>query len=133
MWMEIRSVAIFKYFLDYNVIIVIMHSNVDVNQINIDFQVFFIPQCYYHYCSYVIRCRWKSDRKQFSRILLDQNVIIIIMHSNVYGNQINSNFQALLRLQCYYHYYSYGAQCERKSDQQQFSSILWTTMLLSIL
>ena len=78
MWMEIRSVAIFKYFLDYNVIMVIMHSNVDVNRTNGNFQVFLRPQCYYHYGSYAIECEWKSDQRQFSSILLDQNVSLEI-------------------------------------------------------
>ena len=65
------------YFLDGNVIIIIMQSNGDGNQINSNFQVFFRtecnfgnlviqssldsnfqvflrPQCHYHYCSYGI-------------------------------------------------------------------------------
>ena len=69
MWMEIRSVAIFKYFLDYNVIIVIMHSNVDVNQINSNFQGFLRPQCQYHYYSYGGQYGCKSDQYRFSSIL----------------------------------------------------------------
>ena len=47
-----RSIAIFKYSLDHNVIIIIvvMTSSVDVDQINSNFQVFFRPQCCYDYC-----------------------------------------------------------------------------------
>ena len=48
-----RSIAIFKYSLDHNVIIIIvvMTSSVDVDQINGNFQVLFRPHFYYHYCS----------------------------------------------------------------------------------
>ena len=54
----------FKYSLDHIVIItiVVMESNVDVNQINSSLQVFFRPQCYYYYCSYAIQCGCKSDQ-----------------------------------------------------------------------
>ena len=48
-----------------------MQSNVDVNQINSNFQVF-----------------------------LEDNVIIIIMQSNVDANQIKSNFQVFFRPEC---------------------------------
>ena len=56
--------TIFKYSLDHNeiMIVVTMQSNVDVNQINSNVQVFFRPHCYYHYCSYAIECGWKSDQ-----------------------------------------------------------------------
>ena len=73
------------YSLDHNVIIIIMQSNVDANQIHSNFQVFFRtecnfgivviqssvdsnfqvflrPQCHYHYCSYAIQCRCISDQ-----------------------------------------------------------------------
>ena len=66
-----------------------MQYDVDGNQISSNFQVF----------------------------LENQNVIIVIMHSNVDVNQINNNFQVLLRPQYYYYYYSYGVQCGCKSDQ----------------
>ena len=59
MWMGIRSIAISKYSLDDNAIINIKQSNVDVSQIKGNCQVFFSPQCYYHY--YVIQCGCKSD------------------------------------------------------------------------
>ena len=56
--------AVLKYPLDHNIIIIIiivvMQYNVDLNQINSNFQVFVRPQCYYHYCSYAIKCGPKS-------------------------------------------------------------------------
>ena len=59
-----RSIASFMYSLDHNVIIIIMQSNFDVNEINGNFQVFFRPQCYYNHnhCSYATQCGFKSDQ-----------------------------------------------------------------------
>ena len=62
-----------------------MEANMDVNQINIDFQVFFRLQNYYHYCSYAIQCGCKSDQYQF---------------------------ETFFRPQCYYHYCIYCMNCE---------------------
>ena len=64
MWMSIRSIAIFKYSLDLNVLIVIavILSSVDVNEISSNFHVFSKPQCDYNYCSYAVQCGCKSDQ-----------------------------------------------------------------------
>ena len=62
--MQIRSIASFLYSLDHNVIIIIMQSNLDVNEINGNFQVFFRPKCCYNrnHCSYTRQCGCKSDQ-----------------------------------------------------------------------
>ena len=75
-----------------------MEANVDVNQINSDFQVFFRPQNYYHYCSYAIQCGCKFRSIAIFKYFLDHNVIIIIvfMESIVNFNQINTAFQVFL-------------------------------------
>ena len=87
--MQIRSIAIFMYSLDHNVII-IMQSNVDANQMNSNFQVFFRPQC---------------------------NFGIVVIQSVMDLNQIDSNFQVFFKSQFHYHYCSYAIQCRCKSDE----------------
>ena len=118
--MYIISIVIFKYFLDHNVIIIIvvMQSSVDVYHINSNFQVFFRPLCYYRYCFIESNVVANHINRNFQVFFIPQCLIIIgVMTSKVDVNQININFQVFFRPLCYYRYWGYAIQCKYITDQ----------------
>ena len=54
----------FKYFLNLNdiILVVVMESNADVNEVNTNFQMFFRSQCYRNNSSYAVKFGFESDQ-----------------------------------------------------------------------